>query len=311
MSRRFGSVAVVMAALIGWVVGGSPASGQLLSSFENDLSSTVGGTWGEGGIPGSTFVADGATDGATALAIHHPGAWGIQAILRTGLPLAQIVAQNDFLLMDVTTTDSGIAGDGWSPSWRQIIPVFNSSVGGWQQNDINFGVAGDDGGSLTETVILDLNAPQGTNPSIKANAQTFIDSGGGVDPYWELFIAFQGADQGVVVKAGDYAAADSIVNAADYTVWRDNLNGTTLTNETASLGIVDGEDYDVWKENFGTNYTSITTIIDNIRFVTAGSGSIGGAAVPEPSSVLLAWGAVIAVVAGCRARQSVRKVMMA
>ena len=41
------------------------------------------------------------------------------------------------------------------------------------------------------------------------------------------------------ILAGDYNN-DGIVDAADYTVWRDSLeSGTPLLNETASLGTVD------------------------------------------------------------------------
>ena len=50
--------------------------------------------------------------------------------------------------------------------------------------------------------------------------------------------------------AGDYNS-NHIVDAADYTVWRDRLGGTTLTNESASPGMVDSADYDYWKAHFG------------------------------------------------------------
>jgi hypothetical protein len=57
---------------------------------------------------------------------------------------------------------------------------------------------------------------------------------------------------------GDFNS-DGIVDAADYTVWRDGL-GTTYTPE----------DYDLWKANFGAG---------------AGSGSLA-VSVPEPSTLL-------------------------
>ena len=53
------------------------------------------------------------------------------------------------------------------------------------------------------------------------------------------------------VLAGDYND-DGSVDAADYLVWRKNLNGTSLTNETVSMGIVDQADYDEWRRSFGT-----------------------------------------------------------
>ena len=81
------------------------------------------------------------------------------------------------------------------------------------------------------------------------------------------------------MKAGDYENT-GIVNAADYVAYRDSIGGTIPANETVSPGVVDTADYDEWCAHFGTNYTFITTIIDNVRFANAGSGA--GSAVPEP-----------------------------
>ena len=293
MWKCFGSTATVAVAFVASVLSSAPlyCQAQLISSFENNLSSSVGATWEGPGIPNSEFVSTGATDGTSALAIHHSTAWNIQAILRGGLPLAQAAATHDFLVLDVTTTDLGIAGDGWSPAWRQMIVVFNSNQGGWQQSDINYPVAADDGGSLTSTVVLDLVAS-----GVKANAQAYVNSGGGGNTYWELFLPMQGGDQGTPVKAGDYGS-DSLVNASDYVTWRKSLGGTTLANETVTPGSVDAADYTEWRAHFGKDYSQITTIIDNVRFASAGSGAGGLAAtgVPEPSSAALILAAVLAL----------------
>lgn len=70
--------------------------------------------------------------------------------------------------------------------------------------------------------------------------------------------------------AGDYNE-DGTVDAADYTVWRDNLGqAIVLPNEDATPGMVTQEDYDVWKANFGA-------------VLGAGSGSL--ASVPEPGTL--------------------------
>jgi hypothetical protein len=73
---------------------------------------------------------------------------------------------------------------------------------------------------------------------------------------------------------GDYNG-NGIVDAADYTVWRDHLDQTfTLPNrDSANTGPISAADYTSWKTNFGNH---------------AGSGSIGNAAVPEPSAAALA-----------------------
>ena len=71
---------------------------------------------------------------------------------------------------------------------------------------------------------------------------------------------------------GDYNG-NGIVDAADYTVWRDTLGSTTDLrangdNTGASAGKIDAADYAVWKANFGNH-----------------AGSPGGAAgVPEPAT---------------------------
>jgi hypothetical protein len=286
-------IAIGAACSIAVILASAPtfSAAQPVSSFENNLSSTVGATWEGPGIPGSEFVNVGATDGASALAIHHPTGWNIQAILKGGMQLAQQAATHDFLLIDATTADLGVAGDGWSPSWRQIFVVFNSNQGGWQQTQLDFPVASDDGGSSTTTIILDLAAS-----GVKANAQAFVDAGAQPNTWWELFLPMQGGDQGTAIKAGDYAADDK-VTAADYVNWRNNVGGTSLTNETVSLGSVDAEDYTEWKAHFGKDYTLITTIIDNVRFANAGAGagSLSASAAPEPSSALLALVSALAL----------------
>jgi hypothetical protein len=71
---------------------------------------------------------------------------------------------------------------------------------------------------------------------------------------------------------GDYNG-DDVVNAADYTEWRDSLGQNVALGTGADgnrSGTVDQIDYDVWKLNFGR---------------TAGSGATALNAVPEPATV--------------------------
>jgi hypothetical protein len=287
-----------LAVIVGSTAGVSNSSGQtLLSSFENDLSSSLGVDWAVWDTFDYSFTDIGATDGTSALAIHHPtsGSWQIQGFFDGGVPLAQLAADNGFMQVDVTTTDVGEAGDGLSPSWRQVYLIFNSNQGGWQQTAFGLTVAADDGGSSTQTLTLDL-----ASSGIQANAAAYAASGGGDGTWWQLFIALQGDDVGQL-KPGDYNN-NTIVDAADYTTWRDTLGATTLTNETASPGIVDSADYDEWKANFGSDYR-VTTIFDNFRFLNAGSGSIVSGAVPEPASAGFVSVAVAAGLACLRKRR--------
>jgi uncharacterized protein YkwD len=75
---------------------------------------------------------------------------------------------------------------------------------------------------------------------------------------------------------GDYNG-NGIVDAADYTVWRDTLGSTSDLrangdNTGASAGKIDQADYTIWKSNFGAHF---------------GSGADAEATVPEPTSALL------------------------
>ena len=75
---------------------------------------------------------------------------------------------------------------------------------------------------------------------------------------------------------GDYNG-NGVVDAADYTVWRDNLGGSSLPNEGASFGDVDQEDYDFWVLHFGETSAG-----------EGGGAFAPAAAVPEPSALWLA-----------------------
>ena len=71
---------------------------------------------------------------------------------------------------------------------------------------------------------------------------------------------------------GDYNE-DGIVNAADYSVWRDNLGSATALPNDDTPGVGD-DDYARWKANFG-------------QVATLGSGSASASSTPEPSTALL------------------------
>ena len=71
---------------------------------------------------------------------------------------------------------------------------------------------------------------------------------------------------------GDYND-DKVVDAADYTVWRDSLNlAIALPNEAASPNVVDVDDFGVWKSHFG-------------QTAGGGTGRIASTSVPEPKTV--------------------------
>jgi hypothetical protein len=79
-----------------------------------------------------------------------------------------------------------------------------------------------------------------------------------------------------VTLGGDYNH-DGIIDAADYTVWRDHfaLVVSPCTNGDGDCnGFVNNDDYQIWKMNFG-------------QAVATGAASATRAAVPEPASTVL------------------------
>jgi hypothetical protein len=80
--------------------------------------------------------------------------------------------------------------------------------------------------------------------------------------------------------AGDYNA-DGVVDAADYTVWRDTLgqSGANLAADGDGDEAVDADDFNVWKTKFGQSGVG---------------GAVGqSASVPEPATVAMVLFALV------------------
>jgi hypothetical protein len=80
-----------------------------------------------------------------------------------------------------------------------------------------------------------------------------------------------------VTPPGDYNH-NGVVDAADYTIWRDTLGSTTDLrangdNSGASANKIDQADYAFWRSHYGNH---------------SGNGTGAAAAVPEPSTIALA-----------------------
>lgn len=75
-----------------------------------------------------------------------------------------------------------------------------------------------------------------------------------------------------VTVPGDYNG-NGIVDAADYTVYRDNVGSTTnLAADGSGNGVIDAADYTFWRTRFGN---------------TAAAGAAASAAVPEPATWMI------------------------
>lgn len=106
-------------------------------------------------------------------------------------------------------------------------------------------------------------------------------------------VRFEEAAAGVL---GDYND-NGVVDAADYTLWRNNLGGvpTALLRRDPSnaANIINAADYTFWKSRFGATTGS-------------GIGSLAAGNVPEPSTALMLLGmAVLVPVAQRKARLSI------
>ncbi len=90
---------------------------------------------------------------------------------------------------------------------------------------------------------------------------------------------------------GDYNE-DGVVDAADYTVWRDNLDAPagTLANDTDG-GVIGQAQYDTWKASFGA------TMPMPMPMPLPMTASAGAVTVPEPTTLLL-----LVTMAGCLGR---------
>jgi fibronectin-binding autotransporter adhesin len=104
----------------------------------------------------------------------------------------------------------------------------------------------------------------------------------------DLFISYTAGDGNDVALftapalSGDFNG-DGIVDAVDYTVWRNNLGDATendINNAGDGQGGVDAADYGVWKQHYGNSQGS-------------GSGGVAPLPVPEPSLIALATVAVL------------------
>jgi hypothetical protein len=85
---------------------------------------------------------------------------------------------------------------------------------------------------------------------------------------------------------GDYNE-NGTVDAADYVVWRKNLNQSVTIPNDATPGMVSQEDYGIWRQNFGRTSPGLGAVV----------------AAPEPGSVVLC----VVGIAVCSLRRSSRK----
>jgi hypothetical protein len=84
---------------------------------------------------------------------------------------------------------------------------------------------------------------------------------------------------------GDYNK-DGVVDAGDYTVWRDSVGQSAigLAADGSGNGTVDQSDYDKWQSNFGAT-------------ASGSAAAANSGAVPEPGTFMLTVTALLSVIA--------------
>ncbi len=140
---------------------------------------------------------------------------------------------------------------------------------------------GSDDGAVSESFLLSDTT---LSPDDSLDLGKLFKSGGLQDLLFQYHDAVSGAFYTIeptyvtsIAVPGDYNE-DGIVNAADYTIWRNTLGSTTDLrangdNTGASVDKIDQADYAFWKVHFGQSSGS-------------GAGSVASSAVPEPAAMV-------------------------
>jgi hypothetical protein len=161
----------------------------------------------------------------------------------------------------------------WNSLQEQNLPGYPAGSGsgnGWEQ----FGGASS---SVLGESFLTGSSRVANNASISLGAA--FNAGAARD----LVFRYGTVAGAAAPQSGDYNN-NGVVDAADYVVWRKNLNQSVTLPNDSTPGTVSPEDYNVWRANFGLSSepTGPSTLFRGfVRYVGA------AAAIPEPGSILL------------------------
>ncbi len=242
----------------------------------DDQGGTISGDV-PGGTPWNGYITASAVEGAGGtVAEKGDNGGGVGQWWSFNSPNSAVAVGR---VAQATGTYDDAAGDQLMPSGRYSMSLDYTRVENGLQIDFS-------------TVQVDeSNAPTG----VYSHAGTVLDTTPASSSwtYDQLgFMLFGSAFTGTVILddidvsfldaglPGDYSG-DGVVDAADYTVWRNMLGqtGSGLAADGNDDNVVDEADYTVWRSNYGTSLGD-------------GSGLVLTSAAPEPGTWLLA---VIAV----------------
>ncbi len=224
---------------------------------------------------------------------NNPANWVYNVDVRATGALGDVAGAAEFTFYDpdyeaIYGVDANADGDllDGANTWKSSFPILDNdgNPGGFTSNSFRL----NSGSSPTTEVTGDIPRFDNTGTWIIG----FFGGGGeyqfGVNSLTIDNIVIEYSELPAV--SGDYNS-DGVVDAADYTVWRDNLGQVvTLPNEGEGVtpGEVTSEDYDFWVANYGS---------------VAGQ-LVNAAIVPEPVGVSLTLIAACAALDAGRRRRA-------
>jgi len=178
---------------------------------------------------------------------------------------------------EITSAGNSLNATAWNSLQEQNLagfPAGNGTGNGWEQ------AGGSDAGVVGESYL--------TNNSGVSNSAT-IGLGAAYNASvnaQDLVFQYGAILDAAAAPTGDYNG-NGVVDAADYTVWRDNFGASITLPNDSTPGSVTQDDFTEWKNNFGNagGPSGPGTLVQGFVRYVGGAGS--ASAVPEPNSVLL------------------------